>query len=284
MLSMATTLLTLTALHVDGGFFRDAAGRRQCCCAASTSPATPRCRRFAPSPTRRSSIRCPASGSTCVRLLFTVGGVRAVARRLRRLLSGLLPGRRRRGGGARAVGRRRLPPGRLFARVDRRLRRGLPVVGAATDGDAGYARQRRRRAPTGANACSATPTLKSTWDAFYADSNGARTRYLAMIARVAAALAGQEQRRRLRPAERARRRRAHPDRAALRRRRARRPRRARDGDPLRLTRLSDQRRRRDPPRAPELRHTSPTRRTITIRRCCCSMAGRAATRAPRSAR
>jgi endoglycosylceramidase len=32
------------------------------------------------------------------------------------------------------------------------------------------------------------PDLKTTWDAFYADSNGARTRYLAMIARVAAAL------------------------------------------------------------------------------------------------
>ncbi len=32
--------------------------------------------------------------------------------------------------------------------------------------------------------------LKATWDAFYADTNGARSRYLLMIARVAAALAG----------------------------------------------------------------------------------------------
>jgi endoglycosylceramidase len=31
--------------------------------------------------------------------------------------------------------------------------------------------------------------LQTTWDAFYADSNGARSRYLAMVARVAAALA-----------------------------------------------------------------------------------------------
>ncbi len=34
--------------------------------------------------------------------------------------------------------------------------------------------------------------LKPTWDAFYADTYGARTRYLAMIARVAAALAGRD--------------------------------------------------------------------------------------------
>lgn len=34
------------------------------------------------------------------------------------------------------------------------------------------------------------PALQATWDAFYADSNGARSRYLLMIGRVAAALAG----------------------------------------------------------------------------------------------
>lgn len=34
--------------------------------------------------------------------------------------------------------------------------------------------------------------LKTTWNAFYADSNGARTRYLAMVGRVAAALAGRD--------------------------------------------------------------------------------------------
>jgi endoglycosylceramidase len=34
--------------------------------------------------------------------------------------------------------------------------------------------------------------LTPTWDAFYADSDGARTRYLAMVARVAAALAGRD--------------------------------------------------------------------------------------------
>jgi endoglycosylceramidase len=34
-------------------------------------------------------------------------------------------------------------------------------------------------------------TLKTTWDAFYADSNGARTRYLAMIGSVAQALASE---------------------------------------------------------------------------------------------
>ncbi|HEY1585267.1 MAG TPA: cellulase family glycosylhydrolase, partial [Polyangia bacterium] len=34
--------------------------------------------------------------------------------------------------------------------------------------------------------------LPKTWDAFYADSNGARTRYLAMLGRVAGALAGRD--------------------------------------------------------------------------------------------
>ena len=34
--------------------------------------------------------------------------------------------------------------------------------------------------------------LPKTWNAFYADSNGARTRYLAMVGRVAAALAGRD--------------------------------------------------------------------------------------------
>ena len=34
--------------------------------------------------------------------------------------------------------------------------------------------------------------LPKTWDAFYADTNGARTRYLAMVARVAGALAGRD--------------------------------------------------------------------------------------------
>jgi len=34
--------------------------------------------------------------------------------------------------------------------------------------------------------------LTSEWDAFYADTNGARTRYLAMVGRVAAALAGRD--------------------------------------------------------------------------------------------
>jgi endoglycosylceramidase len=36
------------------------------------------------------------------------------------------------------------------------------------------------------------PVLKATWDAFYADTTGARTRWLAMIGRVAQALAGED--------------------------------------------------------------------------------------------
>ncbi len=187
MLAMATALLTLTALHVDGGFFRDAAGGvvlLRGVDVAGNAKVPP----FRAISDDSQLDPLPGLGVDVVRLLFTweayepspgayddaylayyAGVVDAAAARGLWVVVDFHQdafSRASLGGCGEGFPAWALPP---------------TVTPAAPDNGADCADWGQRMI--------GDASLKTTWDAFYSDQNGARTRYLAMIARVAAALA-----------------------------------------------------------------------------------------------
>jgi endoglycosylceramidase len=188
MLAMATALLTLSALHTDGAFFRDAAGGAivlRGVDLAGNAKVPP----FRALADDAELDPLPRWGVDVIRFLFTweayepspgayddaylayyTGVVDAAAARGLWVVADFHQdgfSRGSIGGCGEGFPVWALPPG---------------VTPATPDNGPGCVDWGQRLL--------ADAALKSTWDAFYADSNGARTRYLTMIARVAAALAG----------------------------------------------------------------------------------------------
>ncbi|HEX9101896.1 MAG TPA: cellulase family glycosylhydrolase [Polyangia bacterium] len=187
---MATALVTLTALHTDGGFFRDAGGGvvvLRGVDVAGNSKVPP----FRGITDGGQLDPLPRWGFDVVRLLFTWEAYEpspgvyddaylayyeglvdaAAARGLWVVVDFHQDGfcRASIGGCGEGFPLWALPP---------------TVTPATPDNGAACADWGQRLL--------ADSALTPTWDAFYADSDGARTRYLAMIARVAAALAGRD--------------------------------------------------------------------------------------------
>jgi endoglycosylceramidase len=187
MISIATAMLTLTALHADGSFFRDAGGGvvlLRGVDVAGNAKVPP----FRAITDAAELDPLPRLGVDVVRLLFTweayepspgayddaylayySGVVDAAAARGLWVVADFHQdgfSRASIGGCGEGFPIWALPP---------------TVTPAAPDNGPACANWGQRML--------GDPALTATWDAFYADSNGARTRYLAMIARVAAALA-----------------------------------------------------------------------------------------------
>jgi endoglycosylceramidase len=188
MLSLATAMLTLTALHTDGAFFRDAAGGAvilRGVNVAGNAKVPP----FRGITDEHQLDPLPGWGFNVLRLLFTweayepqpgtyddaylayyQGVVDAAAARGLWVVVDFHQDAYSRGsigGCGEGFPLWALPP---------------TVTAAAPDNGADCSNWGSRLL--------GDADLKTTWDAFYADTSGARTRYLAMVARVAGALAG----------------------------------------------------------------------------------------------
>ena len=189
-MAMATAMVTLTALHTDGGFFRDASGGvviLRGVDVAGNSKVPPF--RGIGDPAQLDPL--PGWGVNVLRLLFTweayepspgtyddaylsyyEGLVDAAAARGLWVVVDFHQdafSRASIGGCGEGFPLWALPP---------------TVTPAAPDNGADCANWGQRLL--------GDADLPKTWDAFYADSYGARTRYLAMVARVAGALAGRD--------------------------------------------------------------------------------------------